>query len=69
MHLVLSLSLSPLIILSVTAWSWTPSAFRAYSSHVHNKRNLASFKNKFGYKDERQKRDLVHPLMFTRESR
>jgi len=70
MHLVLSLSLSPLIILSVAAWSWTPSSFRAaYSSHAGNKRNLASFKNKFGYKDERQKRDLVHPLMFTRESR
>ena len=56
------------------AWSWTPSTFRgarvwARDNHSATKRNIASFKNKFGYKDERYKRDLVHPLMFTRETR
>ena len=51
---------------------WAPSMFkgsRVWRQQRESKRNLASFKNKFGYKDERMKRDLVHPLMFRRETR
>ena len=49
---------------------WAPSRFKGSSVwRQQSKRNLASFKNKFGYKDERMKRDLVHPLMFRRETR
>ena len=54
---------------AAAAWSWTPGSFRGVRVWNKNKRNLASFKNKFGYRDDREKRGMVHPLMFRRESR
>ena len=41
---------------AAAAWSWTPGSFRGVRVWNKNKRNLASFKNKFGYRDDREKR-------------
>ena len=69
----------PLLVTALVSFSsssptspWAPSMFKGstvWRQQRESKRNLASFKNKFGYKDERMKRDLVHPLMFRRETR
>ena len=56
---------------AVAAWSWSPGSFRGARVWSKNKRNLASFKNKFGYRGEtRDKRGMMkHPVMFARDSR
>jgi len=71
MKLLWTLAVYPMILLSVAAWSWTPGTFKGSRvwKHSNDKRNLASYKNKFGYKDQREKRDVRHPLMFNRETR
>ena len=56
---------------AAAAWTWSPGSFRGARVWSKNKRNLASFKNKFGYRGEtRDKRGMMkHPVMFARDSR
>ena len=68
----LALVLTCWLAAAAAAWSWTPGAFRGARVWSKTKRNLASFKNKFGYRggDDREKRGMMkHPVMFNRDSR
>ena len=75
MNLVLVGAVYPVIFVIAASWTWTPASYRGSTGArlgqhgTYHKRNLASYKNKFGYRNERSKRDLIHPLMFSRESR
>ena len=67
----LALVLTCWLAAAAAAWSWTPGSFRGARVWSRTKRNLASFKNKFGYRrDDREKRGMMkHPVMFNRDSR
>ena len=67
----LALVLTCWLAAAAAAWSWTPGSFRGARVWSKTKRNLASFKNKFGYRrDDREKRGMMkHPVMFNRDSR
>ena len=69
-HMNLALVLTAWLAAAAIGWSWTLGSFRCARVWSKNKRNLASFKNKFGYKDKREKRSVMkHPMMFNRDSR